>query len=54
MLVKRQCILLGKLENVEEQYNNMMPSPYKEEEETWLNEAMEYYMIRNDMYSPPQ
>ena len=45
---------LGKLENVEEQYNNMMPSSYKEEEETWLNEAMEYYMIRNGMYSPPQ
>ncbi|WP_265937813.1 MerR family transcriptional regulator [Bacillus thuringiensis] len=45
---------LGKLENVEEQYNNMMPSPYTEEEEAWLNEAMEYYMIRNGMYSPPQ
>ncbi|AOM13542.1 MerR family transcriptional regulator [Bacillus thuringiensis] len=45
---------LGKLENIEEQYNNMMPSPYTEEEEAWLNEAMEYYMIRNGMYSPPQ
>ena len=45
---------LGKLENVEEQYNNMMPSPYTEEEEAWLNDAMEYYMIRNGMYSPPQ
>ncbi|HEQ3526626.1 TPA: MerR family transcriptional regulator [Bacillus cereus] len=45
---------LGKLENVEEQYNNMVPSPYTEEEEAWLNEAMEYYMIRNGMYSPPQ
>lgn len=45
---------LGKLENAEEQYNNMMPSPYTEEEEAWLNEAMEYYMIRNGMYSPPQ
>ncbi|EJR86946.1 MerR family transcriptional regulator [Bacillus cereus] len=45
---------LGELENVEEQYNNMMPSPYTEEEEAWLNEAMEYYMIRNEMYSPPQ
>lgn len=45
---------LGKSENAEEQYNNMMPSPYTEEEEAWLNEAMEYYMIRNGMYSPPQ
>ncbi|WP_342716135.1 MerR family transcriptional regulator [Bacillus paramycoides] len=45
---------LGKLENVEEQYNNMMPSPYTEEEEVWLNEAMEYYMIRNGLYSPPK
>ncbi|PFD85311.1 MerR family transcriptional regulator [Bacillus thuringiensis] len=40
---------LGKLENAEEQYNNMMPSPYTEEEEAWLNEAMEYYMIRNGL-----
>ncbi|PEW86545.1 MerR family transcriptional regulator [Bacillus cereus] len=38
---------LGKLENVEEQYNNMMPSPYTEEEELWLNEAMECYMVKN-------
>ena len=45
---------LGKLENAEEQYNNMMPSPYTEEEEAWLNEAMEYYMIRNGLYSPPK
>ncbi|PER23791.1 MerR family transcriptional regulator [Bacillus cereus] len=45
---------LGKLENVEEQYNNMMPSPYTEEEEAWLNEAMEYYMIQNGLYSPPK
>lgn len=45
---------LGKLEDVEEQYNNMMPSPYTEEEEKWLNEAMEYYMIQNGLYSPPK
>lgn len=45
---------LGKLENAEEQYNNMMPSPYTEEEEAWLNEAMEYYMIQNGLYSPPK
>lgn len=45
---------LGKLENAEEQYNNMMPSPYTEEEEAWLNEAMGYYMIRNGLYSPPK
>jgi DNA-binding transcriptional MerR regulator len=45
---------LGKLENVEEQYNNMMPSPYTEEEEAWLNEAMKYFMIQNGLYSPPK
>lgn len=45
---------LGKLEGMEEQYNNMMPSPYTEEEEIWLNKAMEYYMIQNGLYSPPQ
>ncbi|MED0902608.1 MerR family transcriptional regulator [Bacillus cereus] len=45
---------LGKLENVEEQYNNMMPSPYTEEEELWLNEAMECYMVKNGLYSPPK
>ncbi|HFK1791981.1 MULTISPECIES: MerR family transcriptional regulator [Bacillus cereus group] len=45
---------LGKLENAQEQYNNMMPSPYTEEEEAWLNEAMGYYMIRNGLYSPPK
>lgn len=45
---------LGKLENVEEQYNNMMPSPYTEEEELWLNEAMECYMVKNSLCSPPK
>ncbi|QWU47432.1 MULTISPECIES: MerR family transcriptional regulator [Bacillus] len=45
---------LGKLENVEEQYNKMMPSPYTEEEELWLNEAMECYMVKNGLYSPPK
>ncbi|EEL85584.1 MerR family transcriptional regulator [Bacillus cereus] len=45
---------LGKLENVEEQYNNVMPSPYTEEEELWLNEAMECYMVKNGLYSPPK
>ncbi|EJQ46184.1 hypothetical protein IEQ_04234 [Bacillus cereus BAG6X1-2] len=45
---------LSKLESVEEQYNNMMPSPYTEEEEAWLNKAMEYYMIQNGLYSPPK
>ncbi|WP_454639817.1 MerR family transcriptional regulator [Bacillus mycoides] len=45
---------LGKLENVEEQYNNMMPFPYTEEEGAWLNEAMKYFMIQNGLYSPPK
>ncbi|PGO33132.1 MerR family transcriptional regulator [Bacillus cereus] len=45
---------LGKLENAEEQYNNVMPSPYTEEEELWLNEAMECYMVKNGLYSPPK
>ncbi|RBP20485.1 MULTISPECIES: MerR family transcriptional regulator [Bacillus] len=45
---------LSKLENVEEQYNKMMPSPYTEEEEVWLNKAMEYYMIQNGLYSPKE
>ena len=45
---------LGKLENAQEQYNNMMPSPYTEEEEAWLNEAMEYYMIQSGLSSPPK
>ncbi|WP_459503501.1 MerR family transcriptional regulator [Bacillus sp. C1] len=42
----------GELENIEEQYEQMIPSPYTEEEEAWLNRAMEYYMIQNGMYSP--
>ncbi|MED1411780.1 MULTISPECIES: MerR family transcriptional regulator [Bacillus] len=46
--------LSKKMEDVEEQYNKMMPSPYTEEEEVWLNEVMEYYMIQNGLYSPPK
>ncbi|PFD44302.1 MerR family transcriptional regulator [Bacillus cereus] len=46
--------LSKKIEDVEEQYNKMMPSPYTEEEEVWLNEVMEYYMIQNGLYSPPK
>lgn len=43
---------LGELEHMEEQYENMIPSPYTKEEEEWLNQAMENYMIQNGMYSP--
>ncbi|PEE35295.1 MerR family transcriptional regulator [Bacillus pseudomycoides] len=43
---------LSGLENMEDQYGNMIPSPYTKEEEEWLNGAMEYYMIQNGMYSP--
>lgn len=43
---------LGNLENIEDQYEDIIPSPYTKEEEAWLNEAMEYYMIQNGMYSP--
>ncbi|MEI4804495.1 MerR family transcriptional regulator [Bacillus sp. FJAT-51639] len=31
---------------------NMIPSPYTREEEEWLNQAMEYYMIQNGMNDP--
>ncbi|PLR86556.1 MerR family transcriptional regulator [Bacillus canaveralius] len=30
----------------------MIPSPYTKEEEDWLNQAMEYYMIQNNLYDP--
>ncbi|MBY0599115.1 MerR family transcriptional regulator [Bacillus bingmayongensis] len=43
---------LNELENMEDQYENMIPSPYTKEEEEWLKRAMEYYMIQNGMYSP--
>ncbi|HEK9100623.1 MerR family transcriptional regulator [Bacillus pfraonensis] len=42
----------GTLENMEEQYEQMIPSPYTAEEEDWLNRAMEYYMMQKGMYSP--
>lgn len=45
---------LSELENMEDQYENMIPSPYTKEEEEWLNGAMEYYMIQNGMYSPSE
>ncbi|PEF74552.1 MerR family transcriptional regulator [Bacillus pseudomycoides] len=45
------CSLNG-LENMEDEYENMIPSPYTKEEEEWLNAAMEYYMIQHGMYSP--
>lgn len=35
-----------------EELENMNPSPYTKEEEEWLNQAMEYYMIQNGMYTP--
>lgn len=35
-----------------EKLENMTPSPYTKEEEEWLNQAMEYYMIQNGMYTP--
>lgn len=35
-----------------EKLENMIPSPYTNEEEEWLNQAMEYYMIQNGMYDP--
>ncbi|MEK7014243.1 MerR family transcriptional regulator [Bacillus sp. FSL R9-9410] len=46
--------LSEKIEDIEEQYNKIMPSPYTVEEELWLNEVMEYYMIQNGLYSPKE
>lgn len=46
--------LSEEVDDIEEQYNKMMPSPYTEEEELWLNEAMECYMVKNGLYSPPK
>ncbi|MBB2481981.1 MerR family transcriptional regulator [Bacillus sp. APMAM] len=41
------------LEDLEiEKLENMCFSPYTKEEEEWLNQAMEYYMIQNGMYTP--
>ncbi|MGR3779201.1 MerR family transcriptional regulator [Bacillus paramycoides] len=41
------------LEDLEkEKLENMFSSPYTKEEEEWLNQAMEYYMIQNGMYTP--
>ncbi|MGE6595063.1 MerR family transcriptional regulator [Bacillus proteolyticus] len=45
--------LSEELDDIEGQYNKMMPSPYTEEEELWLNEAMECYMVKNGLYSLP-
>ncbi|QED46703.1 MerR family transcriptional regulator [Cytobacillus dafuensis] len=30
----------------------MMPSPFTKEEEDWLNQAMDYYMVQNGMVDP--
>ena len=35
-----------------EKLENMTPSPYTKEEEEWLSQAMDYYMIQNGMYDP--
>ncbi|WP_440604596.1 MerR family transcriptional regulator [Bacillus sp. GB_SG_008] len=41
------------LEDLEkEKLENIFSSPYTKEEEEWLNQAMEYYMIQNGMYTP--
>ncbi|MBD2860782.1 hypothetical protein [Paenibacillus oceani] len=43
----------GSLESVQlEDLENMVVSPFSKEEEDWLNEAMELFMIRNGMIDP--
>lgn len=43
----------GKLEDEEiEDFQSMMASPYTEEEEKWLDQVIEYYMVQNGMYHP--
>ncbi|KAA0767601.1 MerR family transcriptional regulator [Bacillus sp. AR2-1] len=45
----------GKLEDEEiEDFQCMMASPYTEEEERWLDQVIEYYMVQNGMYNPNQ
>ncbi|MFZ7825860.1 MerR family transcriptional regulator [Priestia sp. J2] len=45
----------GKLENEEiEDFQSMMASPYTEEEEKWLDQVIEYYMVQNGMYNRNQ
>ncbi|MFP3414302.1 MerR family transcriptional regulator [Bacillus sp. SIMBA_074] len=45
----------GKLEDEEiEGFQCMMASPYTEEEERWLDQVIEYYMVQNGMYNPNQ
>jgi DNA-binding transcriptional MerR regulator len=35
-----------------EELKNKFPSPHTKEEEEWLQQAIEYYMIKNNMYEP--
>ncbi|PEC08931.1 MerR family transcriptional regulator [Bacillus toyonensis] len=45
----------GKLEDEEiEDFQCMMASPYTKEEERWLDQVIEYYMVQNGMYNPNQ
>ena len=45
----------GKLEDEEiEDFQSMMVSPYTQEEEKWLDQVIEYYMVQNGMYNPNQ
>lgn len=41
------------IQNIEpEQIESMFASPFSKEEDEWLQQAMEYYMLKNDMYDP--
>lgn len=45
----------GKLEDEEiGDFQCMMASPYTKEEERWLDQVIEYYMVQNGMYNPNQ
>ncbi|GAA3411356.1 MerR family transcriptional regulator [Paenibacillus hodogayensis] len=44
----------GRLEQAElEEWNDLVASPFTEEEEAWFNSAMEHYMVRCGMLGPP-
>ncbi|MED4285144.1 MerR family transcriptional regulator [Priestia megaterium] len=43
----------GKLKDEEiEDFQSMIASPYTEEEEKWLGQVIEYYMVQYGMYNP--
>ncbi|RAK17170.1 hypothetical protein B0I26_11334 [Anoxybacillus vitaminiphilus] len=35
-----------------EELRNKFPSPHTKEEDEWFQQAIEYYMLKNDMHEP--